>query len=66
MRNLREEVEIYLRNLWTRIGIDAPANHNHIVEFIKEDVEAAADPINYHSGDMDIAFRRFLEKDLEM
>ena len=48
------------------IGIDRPANHDVIVEFIHDDVQSAADPILYHSGDMDIAFRRFLEKDFEM
>ncbi len=66
MRNLREEVEYYLINLWMLIGIDRPANHDEILEFIHDDVEDAADPIDYHSGDMNIAFRRFLEKDLEL
>lgn len=66
MRNLREEVEIYLIDLWMIIGIDRPANHDEILEFICDDVQSAADPIEYHTGDMGIAFRRFLEKDLEL
>jgi len=66
MRNLRKEVDYYLTNLWMDLGIDRPANHDEIVEFMREDVEAAADPIDYHSGDISIAFRRYLEKDLEL
>jgi len=43
------------------IGIDKPENHDSIVEFIVEDVKETADPKDWHSGDVDIAFRRFLE-----
>lgn len=63
MRNLREEVELYLTNLWMLIGIDRPVNHDTILEFIHDDVEETADPYDYHSGDMDISFRRFLENE---
>lgn len=62
---MKKEVEFYLNNLWGRIGIDRPANHDEILQFIQEDVEETADPVHYHSGDMDIAFRRYLEKDYD-
>lgn len=65
-RSLTEEVEYFLTVLWSTIGIDRPANHSEIAKYIEEDVEAAADPVDYHSGDMEIAFRRYLEKDLEL
>lgn len=51
----------YLMHLWCLIGIDKPSNHDEIVEFVIEDTKASADNRNWHSGDIDIAFRRFLE-----
>jgi hypothetical protein len=63
-RTTREEVEWMVTEIWMSIGCDKPANHEKIVEYCVEDVEAAADPDNFHSGDVAIAFRRFLEKDL--
>ena len=62
----REDIEWYLKELWMSIGIDRPANHKEIMDYIFEDVRETADPIDYHSGDMGIAFRRYLEKDLEI
>jgi hypothetical protein len=62
MRNLRKEVEAQLLgSIYPAIGIDKPSNHDDIVEFIFHDVEVTADPVDWHSGDVSIAFRRFLE-----
>jgi hypothetical protein len=51
-------------DIYNRIGIDKPTNHDDIVKFITEDVEAAADE-DFTSADVEIGFRRFLEKDYE-
>jgi len=62
MRNTRKEVEIQLLgDIYPAIGIDRPENHDDIVEFIVDDVKETADPEEWHSGDVSIAFRRFLE-----
>jgi hypothetical protein len=62
MRNLRKEVETQLLGeIYPAIGIDKPSNHDDIVEFIVIDVEVTADPVNWHSGDISIGFRRFIE-----
>ena len=60
----RKIVEWELKNILKAIGIDNPVNHEEIVDFMKEDIEASADHILWHSGDASIAFRRFLEKDV--
>lgn len=51
----------YLLEKWSTIGIDKPHNHDEIVEFCVLDVEETADAENWHSGDVDIAFRRWIE-----
>ena len=51
-------------DIYNRIGIDKPINHDSIVEFITEDVEGAADE-DFSSADVEIGFRRYLEKDAE-
>ena len=62
MRNLRKEVETQLLgDIYPAIGIDKPSNHDDIVEFIVNDVEVTADPVVWHSGDIAIGFRRFIE-----
>lgn len=43
------------------IGIDKPDNYDEIISFMANDMKETADPVNYHSGDAAIAFRRFLE-----
>jgi hypothetical protein len=58
----RENVEDILLDLWAVIGIDKPANHEKIVDFVVNDIGEAADPERWQSGDVEIAFRRFLEK----
>lgn len=59
---MRKFVEQYLLGTtYPAIGIDKPENHDEIVDFIVDDVKATADPEDWHSGDVSIAFRRFLE-----
>lgn len=54
-----------LRSVCSMAGCDLPANMKEIVAFIVEDVEATADPEDWHSGDVAIAFRRWMERDYE-
>jgi hypothetical protein len=61
-REIRREVEQQLvLNIYPSIGIDKPENHDSIVDFIVDDVKTTADPEEWHSGDISIGFRRFLE-----
>lgn len=53
------ENEIYA--IYKRIGIDRPDNHEEIKNFVLQDVKECADPVDWHFGDVHIAFRRFLE-----
>lgn len=48
-------------DIFDRIGIDTPQNFDEIADFIYNDVCETADPINWHSGDVAIAFRRWIE-----
>lgn len=57
----KDEVERMLINLWASIGIDIPNNFEDIVQYCFEDVDETADPTNWHSGDVAIAFRRWIE-----
>ena len=57
-------IENCLNDIFLKIGIDKPANFDLIAKFIIEDVKASSSySINgdFHSGDVDIAFRRFIE-----
>ncbi len=58
---MKDEVEKMLITFWSRIGIDIPNNFEDIVQFCYEDVLETADPINWHDGDVAIAFRRWIE-----
>jgi len=60
--NFYKNIEYMVSGLWQDIGIDRPSNHDDIVRFIAEDVEDAADPNNWTSEDILIAFRRWIEK----
>ena len=50
-----------LHMLWHNMGMDAPENHEEIVQYVFEDVNECADPDEWHSGDVAIAFRRWIE-----
>ena len=54
----KDEIAVMLYELWCRIGIDRPSNNDEILQFCYEDVCETADPVNWHSGDVAIAFRR--------
>lgn len=58
---LRKEITQWLIQLFTLIGCDSPDNLVDIVEYIADDVEAAADNVHYHTGDFAIGFRRWME-----
>ena len=44
-----------------RMSMDTPHNFDEILEFVVNDVEEAADPTEWHDGDVTIAFRRWIE-----
>lgn len=62
MRDVEEEIDLYLSKLWLLISIERPRNHHDIVKFCADDVKAVADPDDWNNEDIEIAFRRFLEK----
>lgn len=61
----KDEIERILINKWACIGMDIPRNYEDIVQDCYEDVCETADPINWHSGDVAIAFRRWIEAQVE-
>lgn len=54
-----------LQTVCSIAGCDIPRNADEIVTFIVEDVMETADPEEWHSGDIGIAFRRWMERDCE-
>jgi hypothetical protein len=61
-RNIIKEVETeLLARIYPAIGIDRPSNHDNIVAFITDDIKEAACANNWHSEDVSIGFRRYLE-----
>jgi pyruvate/oxaloacetate carboxyltransferase len=59
---IKGEIESMLIDIFDRIGIQTPSNFDDIVKFCVDDVRETADPENWHSGDVEIAFRRWIEK----
>ena len=57
----RQEIVSMVIDIFDRIGIDTPSNFDEIAEFIYDDVNETADPTEWHSGDVAIAFRRWIE-----
>ena len=57
----KDAIETMLVDIWTSIGMDIPNNFEDIVQFCYEDVCDTADAENWHSGDVVIAFRRWIE-----
>lgn len=57
----KDEIEKILINLWKSIGMDIPSNYEDIVQYCYEDVCETACPLNWHDGDVVIAFRRWIE-----
>lgn len=59
-KGTKDEVERVLINKWTQIGMDIPDNHEDIIQYCYEDILDTAD-IDWHDGDVAIAFRRWIE-----
>ena len=57
----KDTIERMLIDIYSSIGIDIPSNYEDIVQFCYEDVCETADENNWHSGDVAIAFRRWIE-----
>ena len=58
----KDEIESILIEMWAGLGMDVPENYEEIVQDCYEDVCETADPMEWHSGDVAIAFRRWIEK----
>jgi hypothetical protein len=61
MKDTKDKVSSELQDILSNIGMDRPTNFDEIVEFCTEDVQATADPVEWHSGDVVIALRRWME-----
>ena len=61
----KKAIERMLFRIYHTIGMDAPHNHDELLEFVYNDVNETADPTNWHSGDVAIAFRRWIESKAE-
>ena len=57
----KDAIERMLISMWANIGINIPSNHEDIIQFCFEDVDETADPTNWDSGDVAIAFRGWIE-----
>lgn len=57
----KDEIKRMLIQMWSIIGIDIPHNFEDIAQYCYEDVCETADPEEWHSGDVSIAFRRWIE-----
>ena len=57
----KQEIASLLIDIFDRIGIYIPGNFDEILEFVYQDVCETADKKNWHSGDVAIAFRRWIE-----
>jgi hypothetical protein len=60
----KDEIERILIDKWKQIGMDIPANYEDIVQDCYEDVHDTADPVDWNDGDVAIAFRRWIEKQI--
>jgi len=47
--------------MFSNMGMDCPNNIEEITDFCFDDVNETADPEDWHSGDVAIAFRRWIE-----
>jgi len=57
----KDAIESMLIDMWASIGMGIPENYEDLVQDCYEDVCSCADPENWHSGDVAIAFRRWIE-----
>lgn len=61
MKATKNKVAAHLQGILSNIGMDRPTNFDEIVEFCTEDLQDTADPVEWHSGDVVIALRRWME-----
>jgi hypothetical protein len=61
VKEKRFAVQSILILLLSNMGMDTPQNIEEITDFVFEDVCETADPLEWHSGDVAIAFRRWIE-----
>jgi len=61
MKEKRMSVMNLLIILMSNMGMDTPANIEEITDFVLDDINETADPLNWHSGDVAIGFRRWIE-----
>ena len=61
VKEKRMAVQNILILLLNNIGMDAPENIEAITDFVFDDVCETADPVEWHSGDVAIALRRWIE-----
>lgn len=62
VKEIREEIEGMLLEIYSNIGCDRPDNHDSILDYVINDVLETADLEDWHSGDVSIAFRRWVEE----
>lgn len=58
----KTEIESILISIFNKIGINKPNNLDIIIEFCYQDVKETADPKDWTSEDVLIAFRRYIEQ----
>lgn len=63
---MKKQIEKIFLGLLLNLGMDKPSNFDEIVDFIYKDISETSDPDNWHSGDVVIAFRRFIESKTEL
>ena len=62
MNKIRELVDTQLHQIYVNIGIDTPINHEDIIHFVSEDIEASTTTEEASDMDVAIAFRRLIER----
>ena len=59
-----KHIEPFLLNIFNRIGIDTPSNYIDILKFITNEVSETSNLLKWNSGDVEIAFRRWIESNV--
>lgn len=61
----RKSIGDLLIYFYSSIGMDKPHNHEEILDFVYNDVNEAADNLNWNDSDVAIGFRRWIEAQSE-
>lgn len=56
-----KDIEQTLLITFSNTGMDCPSNFDEILEFVVEDVNETADPIDWSDADVIIGLRRWIE-----